>query len=122
MVYVVPVIRALAGVSVIVRFEAPPVRLGQDGEQLIFVLREVDSTACVITMVMVGFSDIPVAPLAGIVDSMVKFSDVCVTKGNTRTPSREGFGSGRQASEEKTNRNKIRIFFQLSIGSSFSFD
>lgn len=107
MVYVVPVIRALAGVRVMVLLEAPPLRLGQDGEQLILVLSEVDSMAWVITMVIVGFKEIPVAPLLGFVDSMVKLAEVCVTNGSTKTPNRDGCGSGRQVREEKTNRIEI---------------
>lgn len=114
--------RALAGVRVMVLLEAPPVRLGQEGEQLIFVLSEVDSMACVITMVIVGVSETPVAPLLGLVDSMEKLADVCVMRGSTRTPRSEGFGSGKQAREEKTNKTRIRIFFHIGIGSKFSFD
>lgn len=98
--------RALAGVSVMVLLEVPPVRLGQDGEQLIFVLREVLSTAWVITIVIVGFKETPVAPSAGTVDSMVKLEDVCVTKGKTKTPKSDGFGFGKQTREENRQRNR----------------
>lgn len=94
MVYVTPDVKALVGVSVMVRLEDPPVRLGQDGEHVMLVLIEVGSMACVITMVMVGVKATPVAPFVGDVDSMVKVSEVCVMSGNTKIPKREGEGLG----------------------------
>lgn len=90
-----------------VLLEAPPLRLGQEGEQLIFVLSEVLSTAWVITIVIVGFKETPVAPSVGTVDSMVKVEEVCVTKGNTNTPKRDGFGFGKHAWEENKTKNRI---------------
>lgn len=121
-VYVIPDVSALVGVRVIVRFDDPPVRLGQEGEQEILVLRDVGSIAWVMMMVIVGLRLTPVAPLAGVVDSMVKVADVWVTRGKTRIPSKEGDGSGKQCTEEKTNRNINLILFHMTIGSILSFD
>lgn len=106
----------------IVRFDDPPVRLGQEGEQEILVLRDVGLIAWVMMMVIVGERLTPVAPLAGVVDSMVKVADVWVTRGKTRIPSKEGDGSGKQCMEEKTNRNINLILFHMTIGSILSFD
>lgn len=105
-----------------VLLEEPPVKLGQEGEQDIFVLSEVGSIACVITMEMVGVKETPVDPLVGEVDSMVKFPDVWVTSGKMRTPSRDGEGSGIQWKVEKIKTKMILNFFHMSFNSILSFD
>lgn len=105
-----------------VLLDEPPVRLGHDGEQVILVLSEVVSIACVITMVMVGVTLTPVAPFVGDVDSIVKVSEVCVTNGNTKMPSKDGEGLGTQWNVRKTKTNRILIFFHMTIGSILSFD
>lgn len=122
MVYVIPEVSALVGVRVMVLFDEPPVRLGQDGEQVIFVFNDVGSIACVMMMVIVGVRLTPVAPFAGVEDSIVKIDEVWVTKGKIRIPRREGEGSGTQWKVETTNTNRILILFHITISSTLSFD